>query len=559
MSESNHFSTLTKDTQAEQLRMEARLKTLETTYTSAIQKHNQAQTVSEYLDAAKLFSKLNGYKNSADLQDKCYASAYHVACSEKERMLYAYAASDFELLGAYLDSAELAKDCNKLATELNARKNRRILLIAASVVLSAALIAALFFAITTILIPNRNYGQAVAMMDAGEYIAAIDAFTELNGYKDSKDKIRQCEIAIKEGHYNTALAMLANGQFDDAIETFKNLNGFKDSSDQILNAQYAKAVALKESKEYTAAIALFKELNGYNGSKDQIEACEIAIKDAQYADALDLMTEGEYIAAKEAFIALNGYKDSAKQAKSCEIAFQEETYDAADKLMNAAQYRDAIALFEESNGYQDSAEKIDECYIHLLGEEVYEQIQAISVGDTYLFGNYYVSNEWLVLAKDGVKLFLLSRDSIASSGISDSVVELSGYTWADSELRRWLNSDYYSKAFSSKDKAKIMYTTIQDHEKEITDKVFLLSKDEANRYLKSESDWYGKYNYLAKPSTWRNGDDTTWWLRSSNSDNGFASFDYVNSTQNNHSIYDTGSLDFISHGVRPALWIDLSL
>ena len=41
-------------------------------------------------------------------------------------------------------------------------------------------------------------------MNAGQYDEAIEAFEDLDGYKDSKKQIENCKTAIKEEKYRAA-------------------------------------------------------------------------------------------------------------------------------------------------------------------------------------------------------------------------------------------------------------------------------------------------------------------------------------------------------------------
>ena len=87
-------------------------------------------------------------------------------------------------------------------------------------------------------------------------------------------------------------------------------------------------------------------------------------------------------------------------------------------------------------------------------------------GDLLLFGSYEQDNdpedgrepiEWIVLQNGGNSLILLSRKVIDLVRWN----EHSGATWADSELRKWLNGDFYSTAFNTDEQGKIYTVRIK--------------------------------------------------------------------------------------------------
>ena len=84
-------------------------------------------------------------------------------------------------------------------------------------------------------------------------------------------------------------------------------------------------------------------------------------------------------------------------------------------------------------------------------ETTVEEDDGISVGDHIMFGNYPQNNgndsepvEWRVLEiKDG-KALVISEYLLEPKAYN---IELSDVTWENSSLRKWLNGDFYDKAF----------------------------------------------------------------------------------------------------------------
>ena len=101
------------------------------------------------------------------------------------------------------------------------------------------------------------------------------------------------------------------------------------------------------------------------------------------------------------------------------------------------------------------------------------------------FGEYIQNHqtsgpiEWVVLEEKEDKCMLTTK-----YGIDAQVYHTSdeGITWEQSYIRSWLNKEFYDKAFSDIDK-KYIIDTLSDGI--CTDRVFLLSDEEAKKYFSS--------------------------------------------------------------------------
>ena len=110
------------------------------------------------------------------------------------------------------------------------KNSHRVLL---NAICAAVIAVATYFAVTLVIIPNSNYNAAVKLMEKGKYEEAIAAFEELDDYKDSADKIEECNAAILETDYNNAIALMDEGNYEEAIFALETLDGYKDSADKI--------------------------------------------------------------------------------------------------------------------------------------------------------------------------------------------------------------------------------------------------------------------------------------------------------------------------------------
>lgn len=129
------------------------------------------------------------------------------------------------------------------------------------------------------------------------------------------------------------------------------------------------------------------------------------------------------------------------------------------------------------------------------------------IGDIVQMGTYEQDGDaetedpicWDVLDKDGDAVLLISHDVIAYQRFSDS---RKCVIWEDSQIRSWLNQEFYAEAFVEEEQASIRETTLEnlstvgfaahvdpsgdvqvrESRPDTKDKIFLLSWKEAEQY-----------------------------------------------------------------------------
>lgn len=237
--------------------------------------------------------------------------------------------------------------------------------------------------------------------------------------------------------------------------------------------------------------------------------------------------------------------------------------------MDAGKYGEALLVFEALEGYKDSANKIEECNINIYGEEVWNKVKSVNVGDTYRFGSYEQDNnksngqediEWLVLAKEGTKILVISKEALDCKPYNTSYTDV---TWETCTLRKWLNNDFINAAFSADERTMIPTVTVSaDKNPDYStnpgnatqDQVFLLSITEVNKYFSSDSARQCKpTDYAVANGVWGSG-NCWWWLRSPGGPQVNAAYVY-----NDGDVRESGrNVDLDDSAVRPALWIDLN-
>ena len=168
--------------------------------------------------------------------------------------------------------------------------------------------------------------------------------------------------------------------------------------------------------------------------------------------------------------------------------------------------------------------------------------------------------EWDILKIEDGKALIISHYILDVKDFTESATS----SYAESDIRKWLNEDFYNTAFTAEEKAKIL-TTLVDNSVESTgesvnkhacddteDKIFLLSVKEANAYFTDEtrlakcSDYAKKQGLYVSPKT----KCSWWWLRSPYNNNNL----YRRGVNETEGKIGNFSID-AQVGVRPACWI----
>ena len=242
-------------------------------------------------------------------------------------------------------------------------------------------------------------------------------------------------------------------------------------------------------------------------------------------------------------------------------------YNNAISLIEAGKYVEAYETLNGLNGFKDSDTKAKE----IFEQYKIEKLKTAQIGDYIVFGTYEQDNntlngkediEWIVLARERGCVLVISRYALDCQKYNTSYTDV---TWETCSLRTWLNETFISNAFSSDEQTIIQSTTVSPDAnpsystssgKNTTDKLFLLSIMEANKYFYSDSARKCQATAYAKErgsNTDTNLDTCWWWLRTPGSDSGNAAYGYGLG-----SIDDYGKhVDLKSGAVRPALWISL--
>ena len=193
------------------------------------------------------------------------------------------------------------------------------------------------------------------------------------------------------------------------------------------------------------------------------------------------------------------------------------------------------------------------------------------MGETIEFGNYPQDKdgtekpiEWIVMKKEGNQVLLLSKYVLDAKSYNEGWGDV---TWETSDIRQWLNNEFYTTAFNKAEKAKIQTSLIKNEDNseygtsggnDTEDKVFLLSEKEADTLFSDEEERIAKATEYAEKlgvDINENSEEkgAWWWLRSPGNDSFYAALVNYYGWVDGDGI----GVNCNVYGVRPALHLNL--
>lgn len=486
----------------------------------------------------KLKNELIGYieqintRNENARLDDIYTRAKNAMSVAHAESDYKEAAHLFESIDEYQDSAVLAQTCYEQAEM--ARKDT---------ILSKG--------------KAKMIGRAIS-----NYEAAIKLFESISGWKDADEQIVLCQQKIealrladeRKAEEERIAAEKAAKKRKKAlaigIPTASVCIAFVIVLTTVIipMQKYNKAMRLLDSNDYDSAYALLEEIGN-----------DEAIASNKYDRAMKLIDSGSYDSAYALLEEIGN-----------DEAISSNKYDRAIALIDSGDYESAYTLLNKLN-YKDSEAKrleIRPNYQKMLFSKA-------TVGSTVFFGAYEQDNdtsngkediEWLVLAKSGNKMLVISKYALDWQEYNTSYTSV---TWETCSLRKWLNGTFINNAFSAEEQAMIPTVTVSadknpdyitDPGNATQDKVFLLSITEANQYFTSdEARKCAPTDYAIAQGAYTSdiykagGRGTCWWWLRSPCDTQYMAA-YVNCLGVVYGYSYSVGVDY--GAVRPALWIE---
>lgn len=245
-------------------------------------------------------------------------------------------------------------------------------------------------------------------------------------------------------------------------------------------------------------------------------------------------------------------------------------YDRALALIEEGEVQEAYQILSSLDDFRDASSKKAD----LLSQDPMLPFRNAGRGDTVRFGRWEQDNdasngqetiEWTVLDRIDGRLLLLSTSVLdGRSYHSESFAEI---TWADSELRSWLNDTFLTEAFTEAERVFIPTVSNRNADQssvgteggpDTEDRVFLLSETEVKIYLNDEMSQDTVGRAIASPYAAAHQVETDaegyacWWLRSPGVYPYSAQF-----IDQNGKLYLSGAYTDIDYqfGVRPVIWL----
>ncbi len=408
---------------------------------------------------------------------------------------------------------------------------------------------------------NRIYIEAVGKMEHGatktEILAALKLFDKISGYKDADDLAKQCIAKADE------VAAL-NKKCDELYTQLLNAAKCRKRMD-LIHSEIAELRSEIEKSNTTK--------NNLPKLKAELASLEEKIKELSRRST-ELTLESYHLGFFAKSKKLRLQNEAAEMLREKKV-FEDQKADLEKRISrissagssDISDNEEAIRMLEKdleaAKRYDSIVEELSKCdYGKQLLEKANDYLNRLNVGKIIRFGSYlpkYCQTkdgtvdtecnssglkkqdiEWLILDKDATGMLVISKYAVDEKDYSKH----GGNNWEDSSIRKWLNSDFYNKAFTGKERALIRPYAFAGA---LTDKVFLLSVTQAEGYFINNDTRICSTSSLLDVGTPK----CDWWLRDVVSDGWFATYVDRGGRVNRQGT-NLGLINF----VRPVMWID---
>lgn len=347
-------------------------------------------------------------------------------------------------------------------------------------------------------------------------------------------------------------------RYDDLIQTLDaealeaSCKERKAREAELAERKQAKAAARKKKTRKLVSIVLAAAVLCAAAA---LVVTKIVMPSVTYSKAAELYNSGEYTAAQKAFEELGDYKDSGLRVEECKEKIIENKYNEAIGNMRGGNYSAAIELLTEVGDYKDAVQMRYKAELNIC-----------KVGDSFQFGEYEQDKngdfkspiEWKILKKEKDRILMISKYALDVKPYNTTAANV---TWEDCSLRKWLNGTFLESAFSQDEQDMIKLTSIESSQ----DKVFLLSRTEAQSYFKTDEERKTKNTEYTVEKC---GDEyyakyCFWWLRSQTDESSWSG-NAADIVSGSGSLVEYKSVapcmsrvDAPNTSVRPAIWVDI--
>ena len=397
---------------------------------------------------------------------------------------------------------------------------------------------------------EKEYKQAKSIED---FKTILNNLMSILPFEEADNLIQKCEERIAWLKDYDEKLIRANERINQLREEYKkNEADLKELQAKKYKAECAIVRIKDEIAEYRRGIIMrehtLSNLNKLFASKQRAEIQnEIDWHNGKIEDAERKIQENETI--------LQGLNTIDLPSE------QEQDYQIANIYFEEGLFGKAVQIWQRIRHYKDTDELMNR-------DEVWPVVYQSMTIDCLTEKTVELGIEpgkkaaepikWLVLATDDNGYLLVSEKALNCITYSSSI---KAGDWNVSEIRKWLNERFYYMAFSDNEKSIIRLTKTSNANmpNQTEDKVFLLSEEEIQLYIKEENDssWL-----KCEPSEFAvmngagygNLSTCWWWTRTTCEKNIFYA-----KTVDSFGKISQESKDKKGGGVRPAIWINANI
>lgn len=394
---------------------------------------------------------------------------------------------------------------------LNREKLKRKVLIFAGTIV--AILAALLI-ISRIVIPQKMLKQAKENVEHNQLAEALKIVNNLITRQPNHKSAIIAKVGIAQKYID-------QNSFEESFNIVNDIMETKPTDDAILDLVYGIGLRNYELGQYSYAKSVFSKIPNYKDSIQQVNNCD-------YEIAQDLAENNEF---NKAITVLNNM-ELTPEARSL---LNEVKYRYGKQLCDENNRTSGLYMLYQVRSYKDSEEVIIKCNMPTLRSA--EKNQIVYFGET--------SNgdpmAWKVLDKQGNRILLFATRSVTE--MSHAPVGSPKVTWSGSQIRKYLNNEFYRSSFTNAEAKLILTTDVSTNVYEDTqDKVFLLSSSEVLKYIPNEKDRAFSVGF---------------WLRDKGGDMELFLAVWKKGVWGQGTINSPGVFSTIKNGIMPAMWISL--
>lgn len=197
-----------------------------------------------------------------------------------------------------------------------------------------------------------KYNTAKKYMENGDCQKAIEIFTELENFSDSRSLLDECENEIQ---YQKAITLAEQKEYQQAIAHLKPIEDYKDASELI--------VAYEEAKVYEEKLGIYNEANEFRENEQYEKAIALYLSILDFEDVSEEIIEvyfeyGEFLFQKHDYLnAISYYENANYEGEN----YKEACYLLALEYISNEQFVPAESLLNKIPNYKDSNTYIDIC------------------------------------------------------------------------------------------------------------------------------------------------------------------------------------------------------